>query len=186
MIFVDFIMLIVLQRQRKNAIYFNQVIRTMVNILSANDPLAGPMNEKELKDFLDKKDLLIHIGTVDEKGEPFVTPTIYYFDRDSDKIYLSTQKNSKKVKNLRRKNTIYFCIDDPTPPYKGVRGRATVKINEDINHNITIIKKILMRAVGSLEDPTAKWILNDTENGNEAVVEISPSYYTTWDYSKTP
>src|SRR5215207_8094106 len=101
------------------------VIRTMVKVLSANDPLAGPMTEKESKDFLENKELLIHIGTVDEKGEPIVTPTGYYFDRDSDKIYITTQKNSKKVNNLRRKNTIYFCIDDPTPPYKGVRGKAT-------------------------------------------------------------
>jgi general stress protein 26 len=158
----------------------------MVKVLSAKDPLAGPMTEKESKDFLENKDLLIHIGTVDEKGEPNVTPAVYYFDRDSDKIYITIQKNSKKVNNLRRKNTIYFCIDDPTPPYKGVRGKATVKINdEDIDHNLSITKKIMMRAVGSLEDPTAKWLLSDTENGNEVVLEISPSYYSTWDYSKT-
>jgi nitroimidazol reductase NimA-like FMN-containing flavoprotein (pyridoxamine 5'-phosphate oxidase superfamily) len=163
-----------------------EIIRIMVKVLSAKDPLAGPMTEKESKDFLENKDLLIHIGTVDEKGEPNVTPAVYYFDRDSDKIYITTQKNSKKVNNLRRKNTIYFCIDDPTPPYKGVRGKATVKINQDINHNLSITKKIMMRSVGSLEDPTAKWPLSDTENGNEVILEISPSYYSTWDYSKTP
>jgi general stress protein 26 len=98
------------------------------------------------------------MGTVDEKGDPIVTPTIYYFDRNLDKIYITTHKNSKKVSNLRRKNTIYFCIDDPTPPYKGVRGKAKVKVNEDINHNLSITKKLLMRAMGSLEDPTAKWL----------------------------
>jgi nitroimidazol reductase NimA-like FMN-containing flavoprotein (pyridoxamine 5'-phosphate oxidase superfamily) len=162
------------------------VIRTMVKVLRANDPLAGPMTEKESKDFLENKDLLIHIGTVDEKGEPIVTPTGYYFDRDLDKIYITTQKNSKKVSNLRRKNAIYFCIDDPTPPYKGVRGKATVKVNEDIDHNLSITKKLLMRGIGSLEDPTAKWLLSETENGNEVILEISPSYYSTWDYTKTP
>jgi general stress protein 26 len=159
----------------------------MVKVLSAKDPLAGPMTEKESKDFLENKDLLIHIGTVDEKGEPNVTPTGYYFDRDSDKIYITTQKNSKKVDNLRRKNAIYFCVDDPTPPYKGVRGKATVKINdEDISHNLSITKKLVMKTTGSLEDPIAKWLLSETENGNEVILEISPSYYSTWDYSKIP
>jgi nitroimidazol reductase NimA-like FMN-containing flavoprotein (pyridoxamine 5'-phosphate oxidase superfamily) len=158
----------------------------MVKVISAKDPLAGTMTEKESKDFLENKDLLIHIGTVDEKGEPFVTPTGFYFDRDLDKIYITTQKNSKKVDNLRRRNTIYFCIDDPTPPYKGVRGKATVKINEDINHNLSVTKKLLMRATGSLEDPISKWLLSETENGNEVVLEISPRYYSTWDYNKTP
>jgi hypothetical protein len=43
-----------------------------------------------------------------------------------------------------------------------------------------------MRAIGSLEDPTAIWLLSETENGNEVVLEISPSYYSTWDYTKTP
>jgi general stress protein 26 len=162
------------------------VIRAMVKILSAKDPLAGSMSEKESKDFLENKDLLIHMGTVDEKGDPIVTPTIYYFDRDLNKIYITTQKNSKKVSNLRRKNTIYFCIDDPTPPYKGVRGKAKVKVNEDINYILSITKKLLMRAMGSLEDPTAKWLLSETENGNEVILEISPSYYSTWDYTKTP
>jgi general stress protein 26 len=126
------------------------------------------------------------MGTVDGKGDPIVTPTIYYFDRDLDKIYITTQKNSKKVSNLRRKNRLYFCIDDPTPPYKGVRGKAKVKVNEDINHNLSITKKLLMRAMGSIEDPTAKWLLSETENGNEVILEISPSYYSTWDYTKTP
>jgi general stress protein 26 len=148
---------------------------------------ADPMTEKESKDFLENKDLIIHIGIVDEKEEPNVTPTGYYFDRDSDKIYITTQKNSKKVNNLRRRNTIYFCIDDPTPLYKGVRGKATVKINdEDISHNLSITKKLVMKNTGSLEDPIAKWLLSETENGNEVILEISPSYYSTWDYSKTP
>jgi hypothetical protein len=62
----------------------------MVKVLSAKDPLAGLMTEKESKDFLENKDLIIHIGTVHEKGEPNVTPTEYYFDRDSDKIYNTT------------------------------------------------------------------------------------------------
>jgi nitroimidazol reductase NimA-like FMN-containing flavoprotein (pyridoxamine 5'-phosphate oxidase superfamily) len=158
----------------------------MAKVISANDPLAGSMNGKELKDFLERKDLLIHIATIDEKEEPIVTPTNYYYDRDSDKIYIITLKNSKKVINLRTRNIICFCIDDPTPPYKGVRGKATVEINEDIDYNLSIMRKILMRAVGNLEDPTSKWYLNDTENGNEVVLEISPNYYTTWDYSKAP
>jgi hypothetical protein len=87
---------------------------------------------------------------------------------------------------LRRKNTIYFCIDDPIPPYRGIRGKATVKVNEDINHNLSITKKLLMRFRGNLEDPASKWLLSETENGNEIILEISPSYYSTWDYAKTP
>ena len=38
-------------------------------------------------------------------------------------------------------NTIAFCIDDSKFPFKLVRGKGTVKIHEDVCHNIPIAKK---------------------------------------------
>ena len=100
----------------------------MVRVISTKDPLAGTLNEKESKDLLENKDLLIHIGTVDEKGEPFVTPTGFYFGKDLDKIYITTQKNSKKVENLRKRNSIYFCVDDPTPHTRDSEARPQSRL----------------------------------------------------------
>jgi hypothetical protein len=40
----------------------------MVKVISAKDPLAGTMDENESKDFLENKDLPIHIGTVDKNN----------------------------------------------------------------------------------------------------------------------
>lgn len=142
------------------------------------------MTEVDVKNFLTNNSgrLLIHIGIVDEKGEPNVFPTGYYFDRNLDKIYIATPKRSKKVSNLRVTSIISYCIDDPNPPYKGVRGKGKLKIHEDINHNMAIVKKLIMSRIGSLEDPTSKWLLSETEKGNEVILEITPSYYSTWDF----
>jgi nitroimidazol reductase NimA-like FMN-containing flavoprotein (pyridoxamine 5'-phosphate oxidase superfamily) len=160
----------------------------MVKVISAQDGVnASPqMTEEDVKNFLtnNNRRLLIHIGTVDEKGEPIVFPTGYYFDGDLDKIYIATQKKSKKVNNLRVKSIVSYCIDDPNPPYKGVRGKGKVKINEDINYNIAIAKKLTMSRRGSLEDPMSKWLLSEVERGNEVILEITPSYYSTWDFSR--
>ncbi len=39
---------------------------------------------------------------------------------ENRKIYLETAKGSKKLQNMLNNNdTIYFCIDEPLPPYKG-------------------------------------------------------------------
>ena len=48
-----------------------------------------PMTEDETKKFMANNDnnLLIHIGLMDEKGEPNVIPLAYYFDDISNKIY---------------------------------------------------------------------------------------------------
>jgi nitroimidazol reductase NimA-like FMN-containing flavoprotein (pyridoxamine 5'-phosphate oxidase superfamily) len=144
------------------------------------------MTEEDVKNFLTNNSgrLLIHIGIVDEKGEPNVFPTGYYFDRNLDKIYIATPKRSKKVSNLRVTSIISYCIDDPNPPYKGVRGKGKLKIHEDINHNMAIVKKLIMSRIGSLEDPTSKWLLSETEKGNEVILEITPSYYSTWDFGR--
>jgi uncharacterized pyridoxamine 5'-phosphate oxidase family protein len=141
-----------------------------------------PMTEEEAKNFManNDNDLLIRIGLIDEKGEPNVVPLAYYFDELSNKIYVNTLKTTKKVLSLRKNNIIAYCIDDPKFPFKGVRGKATAKIYEDVNHNILIAKKFIMKNIGSLDNPIAKWLLTEMENGNEVILEITPRYYSTW------
>jgi general stress protein 26 len=140
--------------------------------------MGTSLTEGEAKEFMTNRTIL-HLGTVDSKGEPSVTPVGYYFDSDSNKIYIPTHKNSKKVRNLSNNKIVSFCIDDPNPPYKGVRGKGEVSIHR------FIAEKLLMRSLGSLEHPTSKWLLGEIEKGNEIVVEISPRYYSTWNYGKT-
>lgn len=154
----------------------------MVRIINADPQMGTSMTEDEAKDYMTKHTIL-HIGIVDNKGESNVAPVGYYFDNSSSKIYITTHKNSKKVRNLSNKKIIPFCIDDPNPPYKGVRGKGEVRVHEEIDHNRLIAEKLLMRSLGSLEHPTSKWLLSEIEKGNEVVLEVSPLYYSTWDYS---
>jgi predicted pyridoxine 5'-phosphate oxidase superfamily flavin-nucleotide-binding protein len=67
----------------------------MVKVINAHKDASGAnprMTEEDVKNFLTNNNgrLLIHIGTVDEKGEPNVFPTGYYFDRDLEPIPKST------------------------------------------------------------------------------------------------
>jgi hypothetical protein len=59
-----------------------------------------------------------------------------------------------------------------------------VKIHEDVNFNLPIIEKILLRYLGNLEDPMAQALLEMQKKGESVVLEITPKYYSTWDYSK--
>ena len=86
-----------------------------MKILNASEPgLGSSMTEDEVRDFLSNSMLFARLGTIDEKGDPNVHPVWYYFD--NDRIYFETGKNSKKVRNIRNRNNIYFCIDDTNPP----------------------------------------------------------------------
>jgi uncharacterized pyridoxamine 5'-phosphate oxidase family protein len=169
----------------ENKNYLSKPKAEIVKIINAHPGVAAPLTEEDTKIFLAKnKNLFMHIATLDGKGEPNVIPTAYHFDENENKIYIQTHKGSKKVENLIRKNVISFCVDDPNLPYKGVRGKGKVKMDEDISHNLSIAEKLLVKSLGTLDHPMARWILNETEKGKRITLEITPSYYSTWDYSK--
>jgi general stress protein 26 len=98
--------------------------------------------------------------------------------------YILTVKESKKTHNLSRNETVYFCVDDPNPPYKGIRGKGTARILEEVNFNLDIWKKIMARYIGNLADPMAIALKDELKKGDSIVLEISPKYFSTWDYSK--
>ena len=87
-------------------------------------------------------------------------------------IYVETGKHSKKMENLSRNNTIYFCIDDPNPPYKGVRGKGSAMVHENVNFNILIAQKIHLRYFGNLEHPIAHELVEAIKNGQSISMEI--------------
>jgi uncharacterized pyridoxamine 5'-phosphate oxidase family protein len=156
----------------------------MMKILNASPGFGSPLNEQEVKDFLTNSKLNVHLGTVDEKQEPNIHPIWYYFDTLNNKLYVETSKSSKKISNLGENKTVYFCIDEPNPPYKGVRGKGEVTIHKDIDFNVSISEKIMLKYLGDLEHPMAKSLLTYVKNGDSVVLEITPSYYSTWDYTK--
>ena len=117
----------------------------MLKILDASPGYGEPLNEQDTKDFLTTKVLNIHLGTVDENGDANIHPAWFCYDSSKEKIYVETGRQSKKMENLSKNDKIYFCIDDPNPPYKGVRGKGSVKVHEDINFNILIAQKIHLR-----------------------------------------
>ncbi len=156
----------------------------MLKILNGSPGFGAPLNEQETVDFLTNGKLNIHLGTLDEKGHPNVHPTWYYYDTGNNRIYVETSKQAKKTYNLRKNENVYFCVDDPNPPYKGVRGKGSVKIHEDINFNVPIAEKIMVKYLGNIEHPMAQALLNMQKGGQSVVLEISPKYYSTWDYSK--
>ncbi|MGI0043590.1 MAG: pyridoxamine 5'-phosphate oxidase family protein, partial [Nitrososphaeraceae archaeon] len=146
----------------------------MLKILDGSGESGKSLSEQDIKDFLTTKVLNVHLGTVDESGHANIHPAWYYYDDSKEKIYVETGRHSKKMENLTKNDTIYFCIDDPSPPYKGVRGKGNVKVSYDINHNVLVAQKIHMRYLGNLEHPMAHELIDAIKKGQSVVLEISP------------
>jgi len=69
-------------------------------------------------------------------------------------------------------------------PYKGVRGKGTAIISEDINKNIPIVEKLMLKYTGSLDNNMAQFLLDSLKRGESVIIEIIPHFYATWDNSK--
>jgi S-ribosylhomocysteine lyase LuxS involved in autoinducer biosynthesis len=70
-------------------------------------------------------------------------------------------------------------------PYKGVKGRTVAKISEDIQKNLPIVEMINIKYLGTIEHPLAKMIMENTKNGIEVVIELTPKFFSAWDLGKT-
>jgi general stress protein 26 len=146
--------------------------------------MPNPVTETEVNNILEGK-LNMQIATIDEEGYPIIQPIWFLYDKEPGKIYTATQKVTKKVYNIRRNpDKIYFSIDDANYPYKGVKGRAVARISEDIKKNLPIVEKINRKYLGTIEHPLAKMILENTKSGTEVVIEITPKFFSAWDFGK--
>ena len=68
--------------------------------------------------------------------------------------------NSFLIESYRKEGKIYFCVDDPNPPYNGVRGKGSVRIHEDIEFNVPIAEKTMVMYLGKIDHPMAQAPLN--------------------------
>jgi len=106
------------------------------------------------------------------------------YDKDKKNLFIMTPKTSKKAQNIHRKSKIYFSIDDENFPYKGVKGKGDAIILEDKKKIMSLVEKINMKYLGTLDHPIAKMLMDNTRNGIEAVFEITPKFFSTWDFGK--
>ncbi|KXB03220.1 hypothetical protein AKJ48_04095 [candidate division MSBL1 archaeon SCGC-AAA261O19] len=91
---------------------------------------------------------LAYFCTTDESLKPHVTPMLYLYDVEENKVFLMTTKDSKKVKNLRSNNLISLTVDvrNPENPFLNygtmIQGTAHVK---DLTENMEIVDRFTQK-----------------------------------------
>lgn len=138
------------------------------------------LSEMQVREFLGKSRLNLQLGTIDERGEPNIHPIWYHFE--DDKIYIVTPKKSRKARNALAQKTVYFSVDDESFPYKGAKGKGSIRSLDDLNSNIKIAEKIITKYMGGLDNDIGRWIVNEIRQGNEHVLEITPKFFSAWSF----
>ena len=170
------------RRKRKKLFSVGMSWKCIMKIVQATSEIPS-MTREEVDRILESK-LYLRLATIDEQGWPNIHTVWFYYDKNKEKLLLTTSKLAKKTQNIRNKPSVYFSIDDDNSTPKGVKGRGTVTIIEDPNKAASEGDKISIKYLGTLDHPVAKMITDSAKKGEVVLIEISPKFFSTWDYSK--
>ena len=145
-------------------------------------PNAPGMEQSEVDVFLASSKIPLRLGTVDSKGDPMIHPVWFHYS--NGKLYLMSIKENRKVRNIRGKKTVYFSVDTDATPNKGVKGKGTAMLITDLGRSVPVSEKIVAKYLGDLSTSMAKRMIDGVRKGSDVIVEITPLYFSTWDYSK--
>ena len=125
-----------------------------------------------------KKQKILRLATLDKKDNPHVVPVWYLFN--SKKLYIGTNSKTEKAKNVKNNSKVSFCVDVGinSPDIFGVMGQGIGKLIIEKNEVARIEKIILLRYFNTLDDKSAKELLEETD----CIIEITPKEYSVWEY----
>jgi nitroimidazol reductase NimA-like FMN-containing flavoprotein (pyridoxamine 5'-phosphate oxidase superfamily) len=146
-------------------------------------PDVPGMNNSEIQDFLRNSETLLRLGTVDEAGAPMIHPVWYEYDDGS--MYILTDRSSLKARNISTGGKVYFTVDTDTPPYKGVKGKASARVVKDSAKVQKIVERMLTKYTGGTDNEVGRSMIDGVKSGSQILFEIIPAYYSVWDYGKT-
>ena len=125
-----------------------------------------------------KKQKILRLATLDNKGNPHIIPVWYLFN--SKKLYIGTNSKTKKAKNIKNNSKVSFCVDTGinSPDIFGVMGQGNAKLIREKNEVSKIAKRILLRYFKTLNNKSAQELLEETN----CIIEIKPKKYSVWEY----
>lgn len=133
------------------------------------------MNKRD--EFL-KEQKVLRLATIDKNKTPHIVPVWYMYS--GRKFYIGTNTKTQKAKNIKKNNRVSCCIDVGinAPNIYGVMIQGNASLILENKKVKSIAKKILLRYFKSLENKSAKELLDDTD----CIIEIVPGKFTVWNY----
>ena len=125
-----------------------------------------------------KSQKVLRLSTIGKNKTPHIVPVWYRYS--GKKFYIGTNTKTQKAKNAKRDRHVAFCVDVgiKSPDIFGVMGQGEANLILEKTKVKSIAKKILLRYFDSLENKSAKELLDDTD----CIIEIIPEKLSVWSY----
>ena len=120
---------------------------------------------------------LMTLASLSPKGGPRSVPVAFMYD--NGKFYVSSGRQTHKIRNIHGDNRVAFTVEDSTRT-KAVVGKGTAKVIP-ASGSQELLKKLVTHLVGSLEHPYAKIMLA----ADRVLIEITPTSLKSWDLPPT-
>jgi hypothetical protein len=139
---------------------------------------SSDWSEAQIASFLTETTIPIRLA-VQDGDYPTICSVWYAYSASQTAIYCVSHQSSYLVKRLRETGRCGFEVAPNDPPYRGVRGKALVEI-QDIDAE-ELLTGLIERYLGSTDSKLANWLLGRI--AEEVVIELKPTWLTAWDYS---
>ena len=138
---------------------------------------SGPWDSSTIKEWLRDIDIPIRVATSGKRG-PLVQSL--WFIYDSGSLWCATQGGSTIAKRVKKNPVIGWEVSPDLPPYRGVRGRGTVKIIDD-SAKAGEILRVLIAKYGQSGTELEEWLMSRVST--EIALQIEDLEVVSWDYS---
>ena len=142
------------------------------------DNLRGPFARREVDAFLDAAVIPMRLAAVGPTGWPLIVSL--WFLRHGDEILAATRPSSTLVAFLTQEPKCGFEIAGDEPPYKGVRGRAEVIVDDHAGG--PVLEMLLTKYLGGTSSPLAKKLMGNA--ADEVCLRLQPRSIISWDFTR--
>ena len=132
---------------------------------------------KKKDEFL-KEQKILRLATIGKNKTPHIAPVWYRYS--GKKFYIGTNTKTQKAQNVKKNQRVSCCIDVGVNALDiyGVLVQGNANLIIENSKVKRIAKKILLRYFKTLENKSAKELLDDTD----CIIEIVPEKFTVWNY----
>jgi len=109
---------------------------------------------------------------------PLIVPL--WFVWQEGRFWCATQSDSMVVRALQADPRCAFDLSTNDMPYRGVRGRGSVRCLPEFGGKV--LEQLIDRYRVDRESRLARWLLS--RRTTEVALEITPVWQTAWDYSE--
>jgi len=132
----------------------------------------------DIEQYLKAVKIPLRLACTNSDGWPVVLSL--WFEYDQGLLYCASHKQAKVISYLQDNPRCGFEIAADQPPYCGARGRGKVTLDE--NRGEEVLKRLLNRYVGNLDNPLAQKLL--LRSDGEIAIVIKPVTLFSWNFTQ--